>query len=285
MATAAALVAAAAALAGCAAYPTTATSDVPSQVEHTVRAAYLGTTARPAVDANVTVTVRSGVDTIATGTGTADLWFTGTRGRTTLSVDDATGHTSVTAVRIGPSLYEGDTPAHVAAGRHDLVTQSASDPRDLPQIQAVGLDPFQLVTLLSAVQWPDAVADAQPRVTAVAGQTAPQTSYELVVDTARLAAHVDPADRGWLTELTGELHGARLAVAVTLDGSRIATIAADMPVPTPQIIQPPDKKNPPVTSTPTTRPSSAQPSAPASLDAVVSEQFDYRSTAQPVAAP
>jgi hypothetical protein len=279
-ATAAALVAAAAALAGCAAYPTSAAGDVRAQVERSVKAAYLGTTTRPAVVTSVTVTVRSGADTIATGNGAADLWFTGTRGRTTLSVDNATGRASVTAVRLGPSFYEADTPAHLAAGRHDLVTQSAADPRDLPQIQAAGLDPFQLTTLLSAVQWPDAVADAQPRVSTVAGQSAPQTSYELVVDTARLAAHVDPADRGWLTELTGELHGARLAVAVTLDGGRLATITADLPVPAPRSAAARNKKIPAAAG-----PSPSLPPTPTSLDAVVSEKFDYRTQAQPVAAP
>ena len=69
-------------------------------------------------------------------------------------------------------------------------------------------------------------------------------------------------------------------IAVTLDGGKLATVTADLPVPTPKGTPAPNKKG-----TPTSGPSPAQPPAPMPVDAVVSEKFDYRSQAQPVAAP
>ncbi|MEU9790260.1 hypothetical protein AB0E27_06470 [Streptomyces sparsogenes] len=236
---------------------TTAPPSAGEQLVERVRGAYGRTTALPAVSAAVTETVQSGTSPVAQGTGTVTWEFARKTGETRLTVD---GRTPVVAVRVKDTFYEARTRASLAGTGRDLVRDGGRDAKALPQIQAPGLDPFQLTTLLDATSWPDSLVSAQPVVTSDADGR--HTEYQLGVDTAKLAAHAPAGDKAWLTEMSRRPGGATVTVVVTLAHGRIATLAARLPVP-----------GPPSAAKAATG-ASALPT-PKSMSILVSARFDY----------
>jgi hypothetical protein len=259
---------AAAVLAGCA--QGRADEDSDGQVSRLLKAAYATTVARKSLAASVTVTVASGVTEVERGSGSASLWFAERAGRTDFSAVNATGSTTVVAVRLGDDFYEGRTQADLAGHLQNLVEGGQRDAQSLPQVRAAGLDPFQLLTLFSAVDWPGSVVAGKPVVKVdSAGQ---RTEYRLTVDARELARHVRPADRGWVTALAGQSAGHQVVLTATLNEHGIKTVSADLPVPTPP---PAHKDGETWTAPPTSVP----------VHATVTDQFDYGKAVAPVARP
>ncbi|MEY9966713.1 hypothetical protein ABIA33_004778 [Streptacidiphilus sp. MAP12-16] len=237
--------------AGCAATP--AAGGVQVQVLAALRDAYQHTTALPAVAADVTETLQSGASPVLAGQGSVVLEFARRTGQTQLTVG---GTRTVVAVRVGDVFFEASTPAALNGQGHDLAQAGQQDPDTLPQIQAPGLDPFQLTTLLGAVAWSDSVTGLEPVVSEDA--TGQHTAYQVGVDTAKLAAHEPPGDRTWLDALAHRPGGAVVTLSATVSQGRLDTVSAQLPVPAPAL--PPR--------------ASALPT-PAPLSVLVAEQFSY----------
>jgi hypothetical protein len=246
---------------------TAATPSAQQQVIGLVHSAYQRTTALPAVTAAVTETVESGTVAVAQGKGTVTWEFPRETGETRLTVD---GRTPVVAIRVKNIFYEGKTPESLAGTGQDLGRTGARDPGAMPQIQAPGLDPFQLTTLLDATSWPDCVMNSKPVVTSdAAGQ---HTEYQLGIDTAGLAAHKTAADRAWLTEMSHQAGGSVVALVATLVHGRISTLSARLPIPRP----PSDAK--------TASAAGALPT-PKPVTILVTEQFAYTKSPDPITTP
>ncbi|MBC9729845.1 hypothetical protein [Streptomyces sp. TRM68367] len=214
--------------AGCAATP-----DVPSsqgQVLSSLRSAYTNTQAQHTVTASVTETVESGVDTEAEGKGTAVLDFARGLGQTKLTVN---GQMSVVAFRDQDKIFEAKSQAALAGKAESLLQVAHRNPDMLPQIQAPGLDPFQLTTLLKAVQWNDDVLNTEPVV--VADSSGQHTEYQVTVSTAKLAVHVPAPDRAWLTALSRQTGGSSITLDATVSHGQLMTLAAHFPVPRPKL--------------------------------------------------
>lgn len=245
----------------------TATPSARQQVLDLVRDARQRTTALAAASADVTETVQSGTDPVAQGKGTATWEFPRGTGEMRLTVD---GRTTVVAVRVKNTFYEGRSRQSLAGTGRDLVRVGGQNPGAMPQIQAPGLDPFQVTTLLDAASWPDCVVTAEPVVTLdTAGRS---TDYQMAVDTARLAAHEPPADRAWLTQMSRQEGGAVVTVVATIDRGRLGTVSAQLPIPKPAALA---KPAPGASALPTPQP----------MTVVVSERFGYTGRPAPIDVP
>lgn len=250
--------------AGCAGVSNT--PDVHTATGRTLLSAYQKVVATNGLSASLTELVESGTDPIAEGQGTTDLWFGSRSGETRLTVDTTA---TVVALRTSDEFYEGKTASTVGANRQDLSTTAREDPQSMPEIQAPGVDPFQITTLLSAIQWPDTILDVGPVV--VSDSTGQHTEYEMTLDTSRLAGHVGGTDRAWLSALAAEPGGKTVTLDATLSGGVIASVTARVPLPNPQL--------PSTKSVPTYLPS------PAPVTITITETFDYGKPAQKVTPP
>ncbi|MET8009871.1 hypothetical protein ABZU86_23535 [Streptomyces sp. NPDC005271] len=250
---------------GCAntAAPPSARQQVIDRVHH----AYERTTALPAVSAALTETVASGTSAVAQGKGTAVWEFPHRRGETRMTVN---GQTPVIALRVEDTFYEGRTRKALAGTGRDLARTGARNPTAMPQIQAPGLDPFQLTTLLGATSWPDTLESAQPVVTS--DDSGQHTEYQLGIRTARLATHAKGADRTWLTAMSRQPGGEVVTVAARLSHGRISTLSAQLPIPKPHSLA---KEPKGASIAPTPRP----------MTVLVSAEFSYVKKPQPLAVP
>ena len=259
-------------IAGCAQGPRD--TSVQSQVSQLLRSAYDVTVSRTSLEASIDISVKSGVDLIESGRGTTSVWFAKNAGQTQLSAKNGTSSATVIAVRLGNSFYEAPTQGELAAHKMDLIQLAKQNPDTLPEIQAAGLDPYQLLTLFSAVKWPESVLSEQPTVTA--DSTGRRTDYEVVIDVQRLSQYVSAADSGWLKVMARESGGASITVTASLDKNGVSTMTASLPVPASR----------PVASgggsTHTTK--IAPPTAP-QLRVIVTETFDYNKPVSPITAP
>ena len=167
---------------------------------------------------------------------------------------------TVVAVRSQNTFYEAKTEQALAGTGRDLIQTGHSDPAQLPQIQAPGLDPLQVLTLLGASLWPDSVTNAEPVVSA--DSSGQHTVYQLTVITAKLAAHEPAADRTWLKTLAADPQGAAITLDATITQGRLNTLSATLPVPMPQAMA---KKVGEASALPT----------PAPMSVYVSQTFSY----------
>ncbi|KUO11012.1 hypothetical protein [Streptomyces sp. DSM 15324] len=250
--------------AGCA--YTAAAPSAQQQVVDELRGAYQHITALPAVTAAVTETVQSGTVAVTQGKGTLTWEFPRRTGETSLTV---AGDTTVVAVRAGDTFFEGRNHKTLAGSGRDLTDDGRTAPQSMPQIQAPGLDPFQLMVLLDGTRWPDAVVTSQPVVTS--DDSGQHIEYQLGVDTARLAAHQRPADRAWLREMSRQPGGKVVSLVATLKQGRVATLTAVLPVAKPS-------------STPTTKLTGPAP-AVKPVTVVVAAVFSYEKRPTRIAVP
>jgi hypothetical protein len=239
-----------------------------SELGRTLLAAYEHSVSVQGVAASVQETLRSGTEPVAEGTGSMALWFAEHAGQTRLTMEDSS--TTVTAIRVNDRFYQGDTRSDPAKNAQDLVSVGRQDPSRLPQIRTPGLDPFQLTTLLDAVQWPDAIPTLGP--VAVADSVGVHTDYQIVVDTAKLAQHAPAADAPWLRAMSREPEGAEITLDVGIVGGRIASLSGQLPVLTPPVAADLHK---PATATATPQP----------MNIVVAETFSYQQSPAKVSAP
>ncbi|MGH3627415.1 MAG: hypothetical protein ACRDRL_08265 [Sciscionella sp.] len=253
----------------------TSTSSQVQQIGQMLLNAYEQTTTAPGASIDVSQTVQSGTDPIAEAKGSYTVWFKARTGQTSLTLQGPNGSTTLVAIRAGSAFYSAKTQDKLSGNRMDLAAVGRGDPTKLPQIQAPGVDPFQLTTLLGAVQWPDTVKSLGPVV--VDDSTGRHTEYQITIDTARLATHQDATDRAWLQAMASEPRGDLVTLETTVQNGRIDKITASLPIPAAPIpkIQP-GKRSAPATPAYQTPP-------PASV--VITEQFDYSAQPAPVHQP
>lgn len=258
---------------GCAHGPRIAT--IGQQVNSTVHDAYLRTVSVGTVESSIQIFIQAGPDTLTGVKGNAALNFRDGTAEATLTLEPGG---PMTVVSTSEQMFEGHPATAPAAGMAwntiDLQRNAQKDPSQLPQIQAPGLDPFQLPTLLEAVRWPTAIAGERPVFMTSAHGTV--TNFEILVDTAKLSALLHKADRAWLAEMSRETGGKTISLSVAVEQGRIKSITADLPVPAPAM--PKTSKKPKVTVT-------APSFTPPPLHAVIELQFDYRAPAISISVP
>jgi hypothetical protein len=213
--------------AGCASSPALPTAQ--QQVRSTLLSAYHGTTALPSTTAGVHETVESGTDPVATAQGAMTLEFARHEGETQLTVDSTD---KVVLLRAGDRYFEAKTESGLRGTGQNLVQVGQRRPQAMPQVQAPGLDPFQLTTLMGALDWNDSVVALEPVV--VEDATGQHTQYQMTVSTARLAEHEPAADRIWLTTLSTQPGGSEIILDVTVAQGRIQTLSGRLPIAGPQ---------------------------------------------------
>lgn len=230
------------AAAGCA-YGTPTPQSRVQQVGQTLLGAYEATATLPAVQAQVSQSVRSGVDLLADANGSYDLWFKRHVGQATFTVQSVEGSAYMTVLRSGNSFYSTtshDKPAEhqvasssLAKSRIDLNSAGREDSSQLPQIQSPGMDPFQVATLLGSLQWPDSIRSLGP--VAVSDASGQHIEYQVTVDTSNLARHESGPDREWLRAMAREPHGKLVTLEIMLADGRIATASVNFPLPPPKL--------------------------------------------------
>lgn len=258
------------AAAGCA-YGATAQQSPVQQIGQMLLGAYEASTSAPGVVAEVSQTVQSGVDPVAQVNGSYTLWFKRQIGQSSLTMQNAGSSTAFVVIRAGSSFYSATTPGGLAGTRVDLNAVGQRSPDTLPQIQSPGMDPFQLITLLGSVQWPDSIKSLGPVV--VTDSTGKHTEYQITVNTAELARHESGADKEWLGAMDREPNGKFVTLDVALDNGKISVASASVPLPAAPSPAVPDGKGPLV------------PQAPAPGSVVITADFDYGKQAPVVKEP
>ncbi|WP_152626706.1 hypothetical protein [Streptacidiphilus carbonis] len=251
--------------AGCASSPTMPTAT--QQVHSTLLSAYHRTTALSATTASVNETVESGTDPVETAQGAVTLEFSRKRGETQLTINNTD---KVVVLRAGDIFFEAKTQSGLNGTGQNLIQVGRQSPQAMPQVQAPGLDPFQLTTLMGAIDWNDSILNMEPVVTEDA--TGQHTEYQLTVSTAKLAKHEPVADQTWLTTLSTQPGGAEITVDATLSQGRIQTLSAHLPIATPQA------------ATKAAASKGALP-APQAMTIQVALQFNYTQQPQPIQVP
>lgn len=104
-----------------------------SELGQTLLSAYQRSVSVQGVSASVQETVRSGTDPVTGAAGSVILWFAQRTGQMRLTVADSS--TTVTAIRVKDSFYQGDARTDPAKHAQDLVSAGRRDPGKLPQIQ------------------------------------------------------------------------------------------------------------------------------------------------------
>jgi hypothetical protein len=115
-------------------------------------------------------------------------------------------------------------------------------PGSLPEVQAPGVDPFELITLLRGIDWKSDISEEWPVV--VATSTGQQTEYQVTLSTKRLSHLLGNPDRAWVNALSDEKGGGRVTLQVTLDHGRIGSISGDLPIPAASLGPPVNKAQP-----------------------------------------
>jgi hypothetical protein len=252
------------ATAGCA-YSAPAEQSQVQQIGQMLLNAYEASTTVPGVLVTVTQTAQSGIDPVADANGSYALWFSRKIGRASLTIQDAEGSSSLVAVRAGSSFYSAATQGKLAGSRVDLNVIGQRDPDVLPQIESPWIDPFQLTTLLGAVQWPDAIRTLGPVV--VADSTGRHVEYQMTVDIAELARHESGADRDWLQAMGREPGGGLVTLDVTLQNGQISLVSASAPIPATPL--------PAVARGKQARPSAGALQTPPPASVVITAEFRY----------
>jgi hypothetical protein len=250
------------AAAGCA-YGAPAQQPQVQQIGQTLLNAYETSTAAPGVMAEVSQTVQSGIDPVAQAKGSYVFWFKRQIGQASLTIQDAEGSTSLVAVRAGASFYRAPNQNKLAENRIDLTNVGQRTPDNLPEILSPGMDPFQLTTLLGALQWPDSIQSLGP--VAVADSTGKHIEYQITVDTDNLARHESGADKEWLQAMAREPRGKFVTLEITLDNGQIGTASASLPLPPVPLPAVPKEK----------RPTSPSLQTPPPGSVVITADFEY----------
>lgn len=216
------------AAAGCGQQATADQSQV-QQIGEMLLGAYKASTSVPGVEVQVAQNAQSGTDTFAEAKGSYSLSFKRDIGESDLRLQNANGLTSIVSVRSGASFYSAKSSKNLAGSKIDLDRVGDRSPGGLPEVQAPGIDPFQLITLLGSVQWPDSLRSLGPVV--VSDSTGRHVEYQVTVNTGNLSRHEHGADREWLQEMSREPAGKSVTIEVTLAGGRISVITASLPMP------------------------------------------------------